>query len=377
MKPKLLILIDWFDPAYKAGGPIRSILNLVPLIRDDFEIIILTSDQDVDNGGSLDVTPNVWIKHPSGAMVKYLSKDEMGYISIIRELESSGADIIYLNSQYSVPFTIYPLLRNIKNNIADKVVLAPRGMLQKAALSIKKRRKRFFNRFFRELLIKPNMIFQATDEQESKDIVQRLKISSKRVITLSNVPSPVPDFKPAPSPRRPLNLLFSSRLSIKKNLHTLLMALGEVKCAYHLTVIGEFEERTYKNQCERIIEANNLQNKVTFLGALRQKQILGAIMDSHVFILPSFGENFSHSIYEALSAGRPVIIGEETKWKDIDGKAGRIVHASSVPSIISAIDEFGFMPDHVFQKYCHSAREIAFKQFEFDYRSAYKQLFVS
>ena len=173
MKPRLLILIDWFDPAFKAGGPIRSILNLVPLIRDDFEIRILTSDQDVDNGGSLDVTSNEWIHHASGAMVKYLSKDQMSYKSIVQELELSEADTIYLNSQYSVPFTIYPLLRNIKKNIAGKVVLAPRGMLQKAALSIKKRRKRFFNRFFRELLIKPNMVFQATDEQESRDIVQR------------------------------------------------------------------------------------------------------------------------------------------------------------------------------------------------------------
>ena len=46
---RLLLLSDWFDPAYKAGGPIRSAVNFVKQMKDDYEIFILTSDRDLND----------------------------------------------------------------------------------------------------------------------------------------------------------------------------------------------------------------------------------------------------------------------------------------------------------------------------------------
>ena len=33
-KPRVLVFIDWYAPGYKAGGPVRSLVNLVDHLRD-------------------------------------------------------------------------------------------------------------------------------------------------------------------------------------------------------------------------------------------------------------------------------------------------------------------------------------------------------
>ena len=46
-KPVILIFIDWYLPAYKAGGPVRSIANLVENLKNDFIFKIVTGDRDL------------------------------------------------------------------------------------------------------------------------------------------------------------------------------------------------------------------------------------------------------------------------------------------------------------------------------------------
>jgi glycosyltransferase involved in cell wall biosynthesis len=38
---------------------------------------------------------------------------------------------------------------------------------------------------------------------------------------------------------------------------------------------------------------------------------------SHIFALPTTGENFGHAIFEALAAGRPVLISDQTPWRHL------------------------------------------------------------
>ena len=33
-------MIDWFDPAFKAGGPIRSCVNFVAQLHNEFDIYV-------------------------------------------------------------------------------------------------------------------------------------------------------------------------------------------------------------------------------------------------------------------------------------------------------------------------------------------------
>ena len=47
-KTKLLIFCDWYAPAFKAGGPIRSIVNFVDRFKDQYDIYVFTSDRDIN-----------------------------------------------------------------------------------------------------------------------------------------------------------------------------------------------------------------------------------------------------------------------------------------------------------------------------------------
>jgi hypothetical protein len=63
-----------------------------------------------------------------------------------------------------------------------------------------------------------------------------------------------------------------------------------------------------------------------------------AIDQSHALLLPSYGENFGHSIVECLSRGRPVIISTNTPWQNLAAvKAGMDVPVSQ---LTVCIDQF-------------------------------------
>ena len=44
---KVVVFIDWFLPGYKAGGPIRSVANIIDHLGSEFEFYIITSDRDL------------------------------------------------------------------------------------------------------------------------------------------------------------------------------------------------------------------------------------------------------------------------------------------------------------------------------------------
>ena len=42
-KLKVLILCDWYEPGYKAGGPIQSITNLIIALENKYTFKVVTS----------------------------------------------------------------------------------------------------------------------------------------------------------------------------------------------------------------------------------------------------------------------------------------------------------------------------------------------
>src|SRR6266550_7544221 len=72
-KPIVLVLVRYYLPGYKSGGPVRTIANLVDHLSDDLEFRIVTRDRD-----SLDELPYPGIKvdawnRVGKALVYYIS----------------------------------------------------------------------------------------------------------------------------------------------------------------------------------------------------------------------------------------------------------------------------------------------------------------
>jgi len=62
-RPSLLICADWFAPGYRAGGPIRSVVNLTQLLAASCDVQVLTSCCDLGETRPYDgLAVNQWLQ---------------------------------------------------------------------------------------------------------------------------------------------------------------------------------------------------------------------------------------------------------------------------------------------------------------------------
>lgn len=370
----ILIFIDWFRPAYKAGGPIRSIENLLPIIGENFKIYIITGDRDLGEKDPLtDIELNRWKDFSENTRVIYLTKGLQTFSNLKDLIYEINPKYIYLNGVFSLRFTLLPLAISLFSNIQSKIVLAPRGMLQRGALRKGYIKKILYLKAFATLTRRANTVFHATDETEINDISSVFHVNEGRIIQASNVPvKPMTDLIVA-NLIRPLRMLFFSRLTSKKNLHGLLRALEEFQPHVELTVAGDFESAAYEKKCLSIAE--QLSN-VCFIGSYKPNEIRDLVLQSHLVVLPSYGENFGHSIYEAMACGRPLIIGNNTPWSEACKECGYVIDANSNLELKAAIDSSVHWQQESYNVLCGNALMRAQEFYQnTDFRSEYQRLF--
>ena len=87
-----------------------------------------------------------------------------------------------------------------------------------------------------------------------------------------------------------------------------------------LELIGPVEDERYWEQCKSIIRELPQNIHVTPTGGLRQPEVLNHLEQSHFFVLPTLHENFGYVFVEALAAGCPILISENTVWDEIEQK---------------------------------------------------------
>ena len=83
-------------------------------------------------------------------------------------------------------------------------------------------------------------------------------------------------------------------------------------------------------------------------------------MNAHLFILPTLGENYGHAIIEALSVGRPVLISDQTPWKNLSNfNAGWELPLNDKQAWIDKINEAAAWDQEAFDKHCEGALAYA------------------
>lgn len=318
--PRVLVFIDWFHPAYKAGGPIRSCVNFVDYLHKDIELFIFTSNSDLGSGVPLiGIVSDSWIDYKGKAKVFYASKKNRDYQSIKSAVAYVKPDYIYLNSLFSFHFSLLPLWLKWKNRTSAEVILAPRGMLRKSALAFKPFKKKVFIELFRQSGIHRRIKFQATDEQEHADI--QSYFPGAEVHLMPNLPGTVETNPVALQKKKgELAVLFVGRIHPIKNLLFLLEAVEKSNGRIECSVIGAKENESYWDLCRQQIDQMPSRIKINYTGEKEHHQIMEELGRHHILALPTQGENFGHAIFEALSIGRPVLISDQTPWRSLEQK---------------------------------------------------------
>ncbi len=320
-RQKILMFTDWYEPGFKAGGPIQACKNVVAGLKGTYDFFVLCSDRDLgDQVPYKGIPVNQWIKTETGVNIWYASPDFMGRRRLLKLLEEVKPDFVYFNSMYSFKYTLLPLWILLNNRYHGKMILAPRGMLHKGALKIKYIKKVVFLKMFLLIGWSRKIIFQATDEQERKDI-EFFFTGRANVAVVEDIPT----FNDQPLQERSkekgsLKCIFLSRIHPKKNLHYFLDLLKEVDHDIEIgfDIYGSEDHHDYAEQCKKIAASLPPNIKVRFMGGVPFNRVFEMLRQYHVFVLPTLGENYGHAIFEALSTGLPVMISDQTPWRNLE-----------------------------------------------------------
>ena len=316
MKPKVLILTQFYLPGYKGGGPARSLEGLVTTLAGEFDFSVLCEDRDAGESRPYpDVTVEDWNPRPE-ARVFYARPP--GWGSIRRVLAAGDFDLVYLNSFFHPRFALWPLLLRRMGVFGGPVLLAPRGEFSPGALGLKKTKKRLFLALARPLALWKGVTFQATGTREAEDIRAALgPVPVRSARNLSVVRSSEDaTARPAKEPGH-ARLVFLSRIHPKKNLLAALAALRTIRGELEMDIFGPDSDPGYAERCRRAAAELPGNVHVLFRGELPHEQVAGALARQHLFIFPTLGENFGHVILEALLAGCPLLVADTTPWRGL------------------------------------------------------------
>jgi glycosyltransferase involved in cell wall biosynthesis len=280
---------------------------------------------------------------------------------------------------YSYRFSVLPLLLLWKKKIKAQVVLSPRGMLKESAIKLKPVRKKLFIALLNRLHIPERVYFHATDLQEKKDILRYFPRAA-RVELIPNFSAGLPETGP-PIEKVPgiLRCVYISRIMPIKNILFFLKLLNMVRENIQLefSIYGEVEDEKYWMQAQKVMHFLPKNIAVLYRGPLPHPLVTESLEANHVFVLPTLGENFGHAIFEAFSAGRPVLISDKTPWRGLQEKQiGWDIPLNYPEAWLAALQEAADADQAVFDTWCERCRQFARKhQGRSDLTDEYMKLF--
>lgn len=368
MSNKMVIYHQYFSPAYKAGGPVRSLVNLVNAIKAEVErkdkveveqgvtvtlglqssksggeIIVVCSAKDLD-GSDLKVSTNKILEHQLGGFQVCYGPSRLSLWRIVQKPQ-----VAYINGLFSFRYNLLPFLF-----CRGKRILAPRGMLAKEALAKKSYKKRPFLILLNLILRQFPVVFHATSLQEKEDILREFG-NSQQIVLIPNVSQASVANQLGEKKQGQLKLGTIALIGSMKNHLQVIKALKEIKEPVEYSIWGPIMDANYWDLC--LNEIKHLPNNIVvcYHGACQPEEVTMNMASVDVIIQPSESENYGHSLVEAMSIGRPIITSFQTPWQSLElHKAGLNVNPQPA-DIQKAISCFVEMDSETYKHWCIGA----------------------
>lgn len=373
-----------FLPGFRAGGPIRTLINMTDRLGDYFTFLIVTQDRDL---GDSERYPNIHTESWNTvrkAQVRYLPTHAVTLGALQRLIQEAAPHVIYLNSFFDPLFTQRILwLKWLGRLTHVSVVLAPRGELSLGALTIKSTRKKIYLCFTRMFGLHRGLVWQASSELEGADIRRSLPFVPKSTIKVARNLAPVACTAAATTRihqlSEPLRVCFLSRIVPKKNLDFALSCLRTVEAEVRFTIFGPREDAKYWALCEEIMTSLPINVTVCYAGEIANHRVQCVLAQQDLFFFPTRGENYGHVIHEALAAGLPVLISDTTPWDGVVGRGvGWVLPLAEKEAYARIIDNVATWTPAKFEAVRYTAADYAAECAEdYDVLKANERLFTS
>lgn len=348
-----------------------SLVNLVNNLNDRFQFFVFCDAYEIGETHPLNnIKVDAWNDYGNFVKVFYASKRSIQLMK--QALSFSNPDSVYINGIFLPYYTLLAI--HLSKKLNRQIVLAPRGMLQKAALAIKPSKKKVFLAAFKLFGFQSGIKWHATDAQEQQDI-QKSFGSSANITIAPNIPKkPLTVLTDKVKQSGSLKLIYLSLITEKKNLHLVLEALKKVGQRVQFDIYGPIQDVQYWQRCQQLMLRQD--HDINYLGVLSPDEVQKKIMDYHFFVLPTGGENFGHAIYEAFSVGTPCIISEFTPWANLADTNAGITVSLDTEEIATTIKKVMAMSQEQYDKLSNGAFALSQTYYgQNDFKSFYVELF--
>ena len=187
------------------------------------------------------------------------------------------------------------------------------------AIKIKKIKKMLFAKLFKLLGIHHKVFWHATSEDELLAIkkIMGTGIKVRKVPNMINIIEKKAHIIKNKKPGE-VDLIYLSRITKKKNLTFAFDLLKNIEGKINMAIYGPIEDDKYWKLCRDKIDQLPNNIKVKYKGVVYHDKIAEVFDKSHLFLFPTKSENFGHVIVESFMNNVPVIISDQTPWRDLD-----------------------------------------------------------
>lgn len=353
---RLLCVVPSYLPAHQFGGPIFSLHGLnKALAARGVDVTVCTTDAGIE--GKVETARESVIDgvkviyFPFSRYFEFMGPTGWQFSAAMNKYLDSNVkafDIAYILSVWNYPVAA---ASHYCRKYKVPYIISPRGMLYPYMFNKKAWKKFLYYKLVSKCDLSKASAIHYTSADEAEKCHTRLGFKNKALVVpngldlndLGALPSRGAFRARYPFLKDKKIILFLGRIHWKKGLDILVKAfagMAERRDDIHLVIAGNDEAGFSRTVKRWIKEAGMVYNdpgsgeessgksvKITFTGLLTGREKWEALIDSDVFALPSYSENFGMAVVEAMATGLPVVISDQVGiCKEVESaNAGAVV----------------------------------------------------
>lgn len=246
------------------------------------------------------------------ASLRHIREMKRQWMHWLDELEP---DVVHVNTCWMPQCA---LVQQWAQRLGYKVVLSPHGMLEPWIM-----KRHYWTRKVPALLlyqrkaVRKADYLHATAESEKENL---LRLGYNRNVAVVANGIDVEHIALKSTWKRNRQLLFLSRIHVKKGIEFLLEAVAMLKDDlqdYTVNIAGE-GEAAYIEQLKAKAQSWGIGPLVRFCGGVYGDEKWKLFRQADLFVLPTYSENFGIVVAEALASGTPVVTTKGTPWEELN-----------------------------------------------------------